>query len=157
MVVARYHGGAYVVFSKTLNPSLRVAALEGSFASVLGGAPAAAVVFPREVKKETHSDSRIITMLDKLNKGRCSQKEYDELVGKVYNEKQSTLGQKFDQIHSVKRAREVGSIDDIIKASEIRPYLIKTIEEGLEQIKNNFDKIVAEYQKGEDREHLVLR
>ncbi|MDC7233079.1 MAG: carboxyl transferase domain-containing protein [Spirochaetales bacterium] len=131
LVVARYHGGAYVVFSKSLNPNLKAAALEGSFASVLGGAPAAAVVFPREVQKETFSDERITTMLDCLNKGACSQKEYDELVSKVYNEKQTALGQKFDQIHSVSRAREVGSIDDIIKPSEIRPYLIRTIEEGM--------------------------
>lgn len=131
LVVARYHGGAYVVFSKSLNPNLRAAALEGSFASVLGGAPAAAVVFPREVQKETFSDMRITSMLDCLNKGACSQKEYDELVSKIYNEKQTALGQKFDKIHSVNRAKRVGSIDDIVKSSEIRPYLIKTIENGM--------------------------
>src|SRR6185437_12049212 len=44
-VISRYHGGAFVVFSKALNPNMIVLALEGSFASVLGGAPAAAVVF----------------------------------------------------------------------------------------------------------------
>src|SRR6185437_12967891 len=44
-VISRYHGGAFVVFSKALNPNMMVLALEGSFASVLGGAPAAAVVF----------------------------------------------------------------------------------------------------------------
>ncbi len=32
-VVSRYHGGAYVVFSRTLNDHLEVAALEGSYAS----------------------------------------------------------------------------------------------------------------------------
>ncbi|MGH3664288.1 MAG: biotin carboxylase N-terminal domain-containing protein, partial [Micromonosporaceae bacterium] len=40
-VISRYHGGAFVVFSKALNPNLTVLAVEGSFASVLGGAPAA--------------------------------------------------------------------------------------------------------------------
>ncbi len=49
-VVSRYHGGAFVVFSKALNPRLTVLAVEGSFASVIGGAPAAAVVFAREVR-----------------------------------------------------------------------------------------------------------
>ena len=44
-VISRYHGGAFVVFSKALNPNMTVLAVEGSFASVLGGAPAAAVVF----------------------------------------------------------------------------------------------------------------
>jgi len=131
LVVARYHGGAYVVFSKSLNPNLRAAALEGSFASVLGGAPAAAVVFPREVKKDTFSDPRIRECLENLNRNLCTQKEYDELFSKVYNEKQTALGQKFDRIHSVERAREVGSIDDIVKPSQIRPYLIRTVLEGM--------------------------
>ncbi|MDQ2959307.1 MAG: fused acetyl/propionyl-CoA carboxylase subunit alpha/methylmalonyl-CoA decarboxylase subunit alpha, partial [Actinomycetota bacterium] len=44
-VVSRYHGGAFVVFSKALNNSMTVLAVDGSFASVIGGAPAAAVVF----------------------------------------------------------------------------------------------------------------
>ncbi len=38
-VVSRYHGGAFVVFSKTLNDRMQVLAVEGSFASVIGGAP----------------------------------------------------------------------------------------------------------------------
>ena len=51
LVVSRYHGGAYVVFSQELNPGLRAMAVEGTYASVIGGGPAAAVVFPREVDK----------------------------------------------------------------------------------------------------------
>ena len=58
-VVSRYHGGAYVVFSRTLNESLEVAALEGSYASVIGGAPAAAVVFTAEVDRRTRADERL--------------------------------------------------------------------------------------------------
>ncbi len=38
-VISRYHGGAFVVFSGTLNDNMEVVAVEGSFASVLGGAP----------------------------------------------------------------------------------------------------------------------
>ncbi len=52
-VISRYHGGAFVVFSKALNPEMTVLAVEGSFASVIGGAPAAAVVFTGEVNKRT--------------------------------------------------------------------------------------------------------
>ncbi len=44
VVISRYHGGAFVVFSKQLNPKMTVLAIEGSFAPVIGGAPAAAVV-----------------------------------------------------------------------------------------------------------------
>src|SRR5436190_12881471 len=58
-VISRYHGGAFVVFSKTLNPRMTVLAVEGSFASVLGGAPAAAVVFSGEVDTRTNADPRV--------------------------------------------------------------------------------------------------
>ena len=58
-VISRYHGGAFVVFSGTLNDNMEVLAVEGSFASVLGGAPAAAVVFTGEVNKRTASDPRV--------------------------------------------------------------------------------------------------
>jgi acetyl-CoA carboxylase carboxyltransferase component len=135
LVVARYHGGAYVVFSKSLNPNMRAAAVQGSFASVLGGAPAAAVVFPREVSRETYLDPRIAECRNYLDSGMCSQKDYDELFQKVYNEKQTALGQKFDQIHCVARAKEVGSIDDVVTPETIRPYLIKSIEDGMAKIK----------------------
>src|SRR5699024_12209093 len=50
-VVSRYHGGAFVVFSKALNPNMTVLAVEGSFASVIGRAPASAVVCSGEVAK----------------------------------------------------------------------------------------------------------
>ncbi len=40
VVISRYHGGAFVVFSKTLNENMTVLGIEGSFASVIGGAPA---------------------------------------------------------------------------------------------------------------------
>ena len=53
VVVSRYHGGAFVVFSKKLNPMMEIAAVEGSYASVIGGAPAAATVFAREVRSRT--------------------------------------------------------------------------------------------------------
>ncbi|MFN8642279.1 MAG: carboxyl transferase domain-containing protein [Candidatus Binatia bacterium] len=58
-VISRYHGGAYVVFSKVLNERIESAALEGSYASVIGGAPAAAVVFAGEVEQKTRRDPRL--------------------------------------------------------------------------------------------------
>ena len=47
-VVSRYHGGAFVVFSQRLNEGLEAVAVDGAHASVIGGAPAAAVVFARD-------------------------------------------------------------------------------------------------------------
>ena len=58
-VVSRYHGGAFVVFSGALNDNMEVIAVEGSFASVIGGAPAAAVVFTRDVNTRTANDQRL--------------------------------------------------------------------------------------------------
>ena len=63
-VVSRYHGGAFVVFSKRLNESIEAVALEGTFASVIGGAPAAAVVFSREVDGRTNKDPRLVALQD---------------------------------------------------------------------------------------------
>ncbi|TVQ96325.1 MAG: hypothetical protein EA403_16440, partial [Spirochaetaceae bacterium] len=129
VVTARYHGGAYVVFSKTLNPSLHAVALEGSFASVIGGAPAAAVVFPGVVRKETFGDSRVVDAQQKLRKpGGLSQKEFDDIVQEVQAEKQAALAARFDAVHSVERAKQVGSIDEIVTTANLRPYLIQRIE-----------------------------
>src|SRR4051812_48080513 len=61
-VVSRYHGGAFVVFSRTLNDDLYVAAVEGSHASVIGGAPAAAVVFSAEVNARVAGDERVAAL-----------------------------------------------------------------------------------------------
>src|SRR5581483_3523777 len=65
-VVSRYHGGAFVVFSATLNDNMEIAAVEGSYASVIGGAPAAAVVFSGEVNKRTASDPRVADLEARL-------------------------------------------------------------------------------------------
>ena len=51
VVLGRFHGGAYVVFSKALNPNVRILALDGAFVSVIGGDAAAGVVFAGELKK----------------------------------------------------------------------------------------------------------
>ncbi|MBI9099120.1 MAG: hypothetical protein JEY91_11615, partial [Spirochaetaceae bacterium] len=131
VVIARYHGGAYVVFSKSLNPNIRSAALEGSFASVIGGAPAAAVVFPKTVSKEVYADERVLEKQKALNKSKCTPREYQELFNSVYNEKQRELADRFDKIHSVERATKVGSIDDIISVSQLRSYVIQQIREGM--------------------------
>jgi acetyl-CoA carboxylase carboxyltransferase component len=132
VVTARYHGGAYVVFSKALNENLHAVSLEGAFASVIGGAPAAAVVFPSRVAKEANQDTRVVQARKRLgSSGAGYQKEFDDLYQKVYAEKQSALAHAFDSIHSVERAREVGSIDDIITLAQLRPHLARKVAEGM--------------------------
>jgi acetyl/propionyl-CoA carboxylase alpha subunit/acetyl-CoA carboxylase carboxyltransferase component len=132
VVTARYHGGAYVVFSKALNSGLRAAALEGAYASVIGGAPAAAVVFPALVAKEAEADPRVAEARRNLASGRdFYRKDFDELYREVYAEKQSELARRFDAVHTVQRAREVGSIDDIVRLADLRPYLVSRLTAAL--------------------------
>src|SRR5262249_56844334 len=49
-VISRYHGGAFVVFSKTLNDEMEVLAVEGAYASVIVGGPPPLLVVPRRVR-----------------------------------------------------------------------------------------------------------
>jgi acetyl-CoA carboxylase carboxyltransferase component len=135
-VVSRYHGGAFVVFSKTLNDNMEVAALEGSRASVIGGAPAAAVVFGPEVRRLTNEDPRVAALEDELaaSSGPIPaelRRQLDELREAVSAEKQGEVAAEFDRIHSVQRAQEVGSIDAIIPLQELRAYLVDAIQRGM--------------------------
>ncbi|MBX7222217.1 MAG: biotin/lipoyl-binding protein [Blastocatellia bacterium] len=135
-VVSRYHGGAYVVFSSKLNDNIEAVALEGSYASVIGGAPAAAVVFAGDVEKRTKSDPRVvaaeaaIAQADNADKPRL-RAEYGDTYNLVYSEKLGQVAQEFDTIHSVQRAMQVGSLHRIIPSNTLRPYLVDAIERGI--------------------------
>jgi acetyl/propionyl-CoA carboxylase alpha subunit/acetyl-CoA carboxylase carboxyltransferase component len=125
-VISRYHGGAFVVFSKALNENMTVLAVDGSFASVIGGAPAAAVVFSRQVDARTAADPRVTGLEARLAATRELEKkaglasELAEVRTSVRAEKLSALAAEFDAIHSIQRAVEVGSVDAVIPASELR-------------------------------------
>jgi acetyl-CoA carboxylase carboxyltransferase component len=122
LVVSRYHGGAYVVFSGSLNEGLRPAALAGSFASVIGGGPAAAVVFTREVRARAARDPRIVKF--RREAGSSGRDRMEGAWKEVLLEKQSELAAEFDSIHSVERALEVGSLEAIVEPEDMRGYLI---------------------------------
>ena len=136
LVISRYHGGAFVVFSNKLNPSLEVSALEHTYASVIGGAPAAAVVFARDVTKRTLSDPRVIELQERFDRAQGSDRvalreRLARIKKVVHSEKLREVAEEFDGIHSVHRALEVGSVHRIIAASQLRPYLIDAIQRGI--------------------------
>ena len=138
VVVSRYHGGAFVVFSSKLNPSLEVTALEDTYASVIGGAPAAAVVFARDVRKRTQSDTRIVDLRQALDEAKGAERAVlRERLGKmekvVYSEKLREVAEEFDTVHSVHRALEMGSVHRIIPATTLRPYIVDAIERGMKR------------------------
>jgi acetyl-CoA carboxylase carboxyltransferase component len=126
LVVSRYHGGAYVVFSQELNDNLRASALSGSYASVIGGGAAASVVFKREVRARALADPRVVERqrTARIMPSAENREALETIMAEVTLEKQSELAREFDEIHSVERAREVGSLEDIISPNEMRAHLI---------------------------------
>ncbi len=41
------------------------------------------------------------------------------------------MAAEFDRVHSIQRAVEVGSVDAVIRAAELRPRIIEAIESHL--------------------------
>ena len=132
VVIGRYHGGAYVVFSKDLNPKITALAVEGSYASVIGGAPAAAVVFPRDVRNLVEQDKELQRLRSEFQQAPMRQRplleeQIQKLITKLTLEKRGDVATQFDGIHTVERAIEVGSLDDIIPASSLRERVIQEL------------------------------
>jgi acetyl/propionyl-CoA carboxylase alpha subunit/acetyl-CoA carboxylase carboxyltransferase component len=135
-VISRFHGGSFVVFSSVLNTSMEVIAVEGSFASVIGGAPAAAVVFSRDVATRTSEDPRVKALEAALVEAGEVERprlrvELAGLRAAVRSEKLGEVADEFEQVHNIERALAVGSVHVIIPARELRPYLIGAVERGL--------------------------
>lgn len=135
-VISRYHGGAFVVFSKTLNPNMTVLAVDGSYASVLGGAPAAAVVFARDVNTRTARDPRVTELEERIASAEGAERgalvtRLADVRASVRAEKLGEVAAEFDGVHSIQRAQRVGSVDAIIRPEELRPQIIAAVERGL--------------------------
>ncbi len=141
-VISRYHGGAYVVFSRALNENIEVAALEGTYASVIGGAPAAAVVFTGEVEARAKKDARLQAMSQAMAQANGAEKsrlrgQWDELYKIVHSEKLGEMAAEFDRVHSVQRALDVGALNYIIPPANLRPYLIHAVERGIARVEKS--------------------
>ncbi|GAA4471358.1 biotin carboxylase N-terminal domain-containing protein [Rhodococcus olei] len=143
VVISRYHGGAFVVFSGALNENMEVLAVEGSFASVLGGAPAAAVVFTREVNSRTAADPAVRDLEARLaaagDDAQRAQLRVDLAAERatVRNAKLGEVAAEFESIHNIERAREVGSVHAIVPAAELRPRLVAAVERGMGRTLNS--------------------
>jgi acetyl/propionyl-CoA carboxylase alpha subunit/acetyl-CoA carboxylase carboxyltransferase component len=138
-VIARYHGGAYVVFSRRLSPHLDAVALEGSYASVIGGGAAAAVVFTRLVADRVQADPRVAAARQALaaashdDARRLAQEQYEAVLADAEAEVQAAVGREFDAVHSVARAMEVGSLDAVLPTWELRPALCARLAGAVER------------------------
>ena len=136
-VVSRYHGGAFVVFSQALNENMEVLAVEGSFSSVIGGAPAAAVVFTRDVNKRTAADPAVRELEAQL--AACTDDaesanlrvKLEATRAAVRSDKLGEVAAEFEAVHNVERARQMGSVHSIIPAAELRPSIVAAVERGM--------------------------
>ena len=137
-VIARYHGGAYVVFSRRLSTSLDAVALEGSYASVIGGGAAAAVVFTRLVADRVMADARVVAARTALagavgEDRREAQEQYEAVLADTDAEVQQAVAREFDAIHSVRRALDVGSLNAVLPARELRAALCERLHEAVDR------------------------
>ena len=141
-VISRYHGGAFVVFSGTLNDNMEVAAVEGSYASVIGGAPAAAVVFAGVVARRTAADPRIADLVAAIDTAAGAADVDDVEVARlraelaavrptVRSQMLGAVAEEFDTTHSIERALRMGSVDVIVSAERLRPYLADAVQRGM--------------------------
>ena len=120
---------------------MEVAAVEGSYASVIGGAPAAAVVFAGEVNKRTAADPRIAGLEAADRRGPCGRAaeaeaarltaELAALRPGVRSEKLGEVADEFDTAHSVQRAQRMGSVHEIVAPTRLRPYLVDAVRRGM--------------------------
>jgi len=55
-------------------------------------------------------------------------------VRSVRSERLGEVADEFDHVHSVHRALQVGSLDRIIPASTLRPFLVEAIEHGMRSL-----------------------
>src|SRR5262249_51522357 len=129
LVVSRYHGGAYVVFSKALNPRLRALAFTGSYASVIGGAAAATVVLTREVRARAAADAAARRAREALRRDGATmvREAYERAVADATRDATAAVAAEFDRVHTVERACQVGSLDAIIEPPATRPTLIRLL------------------------------
>jgi hypothetical protein len=115
---------------------MEVAAVEGSFASVIGGAPAAATVFAREVRTRVEADPRVVAakqLLAGTSGPQAAERRarLAEITEQVRSEKLGEAAGEFDAVQTIERALRTGSVDEIIAAKDLRPWVIAALERGM--------------------------
>lgn len=128
-------GGAYVVFSKQLNPCIRILAVEGAKVQVVGGNIAAKIVFHSRICQQAKQDPRFKKLNHDRYKINESKDQVNALFRKIVAELENKEEVEFNQIHDVQRAKKVGSIDAVIAPCNLRFEIIQAIEKILEEHK----------------------
>jgi hypothetical protein len=103
---------------------------------VIGGAPAAAVVFARDVEQAARRDERIAALDARIAAAEGAERQRlrarrAALWSDVLAEKRGDFAAEFDAAHSVERAVRVGSVTRVVAPASLRPYLIDAVERGM--------------------------
>ena len=89
-----------------------------------------------EVEKRTAADPRVkereaeVAAATGHEKARLRAR-LREVTRAVHSEKLAQVADEYDSVHSVERARRVGSVHEIIPASRLRPHLIQAVGKGI--------------------------
>jgi hypothetical protein len=99
-------------------------------------------VFARDVSARISDDARVTAMADELAQAEEVRQgqlrvELAEVRTAVRSEKLGEVANEFEHIHNIERALAVGSVDAIIPARELRPYLIGAVERGISRTAAN--------------------
>jgi hypothetical protein len=96
------------------------------------------VVFAREVQARTKADPSVVDAARRVEtlaghdpELQAARRELRALTESVRSEKLGEVAQEFDEVHSINRALDVGSVDRIIPAATLRPYLVGALERGM--------------------------
>ena len=135
-------GGSFVVVSKQLNPYLRMLAVQGARAQVIGGPSAAKVVFRSHIRREASQDPQVLNAEREWQNAQEqypegdpevqeAQSRYEAIRRQVISRLEERYAAEFDQLHNVDRAHRVGAIDEIVSPGQLREAIIRHQEEAL--------------------------
>jgi hypothetical protein len=93
----------------------------------------------RDVNKRTEKDPRVVELREQLAAASGDEvakltQELADTTKDVRAEKLRQVADEFDEIHDIKRAMRVGSVDQIIAAAEVRPFIIESLERRLDAV-----------------------
>ena len=93
-------------------------------------------MFARETKLRTEADPRVVAAREEATTATGkhvarARAKVSEVSADVRSEKLGEVADEFDSIHTIERALRVGSVDRIIAAAELRPYVIDALERGM--------------------------
>jgi acetyl-CoA carboxylase carboxyltransferase component len=94
------------------------------------------VVFTRDVVARTREDERVASLTKDVAGADPAEVEslrarLAAVTAEVRAEKLGEVAEEFENIHTIERAREMGSVDRIISAAELRPYVVDALERGM--------------------------